>query len=245
VTPAHGTLHVFEDAAALAREGAAWLAARARQSARERGGRFVLSLSGGSTPRPLYQQLALTSDFPWARTHIVFGDERFVPPDDPASNAGMAKAALLDHVPISPAQIHPVPTTLATPQAAADAYASTLQMLYGGTALAADRPLHDVCLLGLGEDGHTASLLPGDAVLAEQHRWVAVVGHGRPEVRITLTIPPLESSRAVVFLVAGAGKRAILDRMLSGGSDVPAARLRPVGEVFWFADRAAAGRWAP
>jgi 6-phosphogluconolactonase len=243
VTPALGTLHVCADAASLADEVAAWLTARAAATPE----RFVLSLAGGSTPKPLYQRLAApgaADRFPWERTHILFGDERFVPPDHPASNARMARAALLDHVPIPPAQVHAMPTTLASPEAAATAYAATLATLYGATTLDPARPLHDVCLLGLGDDGHTASLIPGTPVLEERNAWVAVVGHGRPEVRLTLTYPPLESSRALVFLVSGAGKAAILDAVLSGGSSVPAARLRPAGEVFWFADRAAAGRWA-
>jgi 6-phosphogluconolactonase len=243
VTPTLGTLHVFDDAAGLARGAADWLTARAL----DRTDRFVVSLAGGSTPRPVYQALAapgLRERFPWERTHVVFGDERFVPPDDPANNASMARAALLDHVPIPPAQVHAMPTTLASAEAAATAYAATLATLYGGDRLTADHQLHDVCLLGLGEDGHTASLIPGEPVLHERTAWVAVVGHGRPEVRITLTYPPLESSRAVVFLVAGAGKRDILDAVLSGTSDAPAARLRPTGEVHWFVDRAAAGRWA-
>ncbi len=244
MTPSFGTLHVFEDAAAMARLGAEWLTAQAIRSSE----RFVVSLAGGSTPRPLYEQLAspdLRERFPWERTHIAFGDERFVPPDHPASNARMTREALLDHVPIPPGQVHAVPTMLATPEAAAGAYAATLATLYGSDTLSPDRALHDVCLLGLGDDGHTASLIPGEPVLDERRAWVAVVGHGRPEVRITLTYPPLESSRAVVFLVAGAGKREILDQVLSGGSAAPAARLRPSGEVLWFADRAAAGRWAP
>ncbi|MGC1578307.1 MAG: 6-phosphogluconolactonase [Beijerinckiaceae bacterium] len=98
--------------------------------------------------------------------------------------------------------------------------------------------------MGLGEDGHTASLVPGEPVLEERKRWVAVVGHGRPEVRITLTYAALESSATTVFLVQGEGKRAILDRVLSGDDTVPAGKLRPQGELFWLVDAAAAGKWA-
>jgi 6-phosphogluconolactonase len=100
-------------------------------------------------------------------------------------------------------------------------------------------------LLGLGPDGHTASLIPGEPVLDERERWVAAVSHGRPEIRITLTYPPIESSRQVAFLVTGADKVEILGTIRAGGSDVPAARLRPVGELTWFVDRAAAARLSP
>jgi 6-phosphogluconolactonase len=107
------------------------------------------------------------------------------------------------------------------------------------------RPLFDVTLLGLGLDGHTASLLPGEPVLEERKRWVAAVSHGRPEIRITMTYPAIESSRCVVFLVTGKEKAAIFRAIRAGGSHVPAARVRPVGELFWFVDRAAAGDWRP
>ena len=116
-----------------------------------------------------------------------------------------------------------------------------LKGLYGAGTLEAGRPLLNLTLLGLGEDGHTASLLPGEPVLQERNRWVAAVPKGREEERITLTYPALDSSSVVAFLVAGEGKREILDKILSGGANVPAAYIRPVGEVIWFADRAAAG----
>lgn len=242
MTPLLGTLRVFDSAADLAREGAEWLRQRACASAE----RFVLCLSGGSTPKPLYEHLAqdpIRTGFPWARTHVVFGDERFVPQADPASNFGMANRAFLAHVAIPAANIHPVPTEDLTLEDSAARYEATLKALHGGQGLDAGRPLFDVTLLGLGDDGHTASLIPGEPVLDERTRWVAAVGHGRPEPRITLTYPALESSHTVVFLVSGEAKRGILDNILSGGSTVPAARLKPAGEVLWFADRAAAGRW--
>jgi 6-phosphogluconolactonase len=207
----------------------------------------MLALSGGSTPKRLYQLLAASpyvKRFPWTRTQFLFGDERFVPPDHPDSNYRMAREAMLDHVSIPPANVHAVPTEGVTPEQSAQQYERTLQDLYGGKALETDKPLLDVCLLGLGDDGHTASLIPGQPVLQERTRWVAQVPHGRSEVRITLTFPALESSRVVVFLVAGEAKRTILDRLLSGDHSVPSGMLRPAGELLWLADRAAAGRWA-
>jgi 6-phosphogluconolactonase len=242
-TPALGTLRVFETAQALAEGAAEFVCERAEASH----GRFVVSLSGGSTPKPLYQALAsdtLVKRFPWDRAVFLFGDERFVPPDDPASNYRMVREAMFSRAPVPQHNIHPVPTVGVTAEECAEQYERTLVTLYGGHTLAKGRPLHDVMLLGLGDDGHTASLIPGEPVLHERDRWVAVVGHGRPEVRITLTYPPLESSAATIFLVAGEGKREILDRVLSGQADVPAAKLRPEGELYWFVDRAAAGGWA-
>jgi len=129
-----------------------------------------------------------------------------------------------------------------SPEKAALRYERTLQAAYGAAALEPSRPLFDVTLLGLGADGHTASLLPGDPLLQERRRWVAAVSHGRPEVRITMTYPVIESSRQVAFLVAGREKAAIVDAIRAGGSPAPAARLRPVGMLTWFLDRAAAGK---
>lgn len=237
MTPAFGTLRVFDDAAMLAQGGAGFLCERAAAET----GDFTVCLSGGSTPKRLYQMLAtppLLERFPWDRTQFFFGDERFVPPDDLESNARMANEAMFSRAPVPAQNVHPIPTVGMTPDEAAADYERTLRARLGGRAA-----LFDVCFLGVGDDGHTASLLPNEPVLAERERWVGVVAHGRPETRITLTYPAIESSCAVVFLLQGEGKRAILDRILSGDRTVPAGRLRPAGEVFWFADRAAAGRW--
>ncbi len=145
--------------------------------------------------------------------------------------------------PVPPENIHPVPAD-GSPEDAARRYERTLQEAYGAPVLDPDRPLFDVTLLGLGPDGHTASLLPGEPVLEERKRWVAAVAHGRPEVRITMTYPVIESSRRVAFLVAGREKASILRAIRAGDSQVPAARVRPQGELFWFVDRAAAGEGA-
>jgi 6-phosphogluconolactonase len=150
----------------------------------------------------------------------------------------MVHAALLGVVPVPPDNIHGIPTT-GTPADAAAAYERVLKSYYGSESLDPTRPLFDIQILGLGPDGHTASLIPGTSVLEERQRWVAEVIGGRPEPRITLTYPALESSRHTAFLVAGADKRETLSRALAGDQALPAARIRPVGELIWFVDQAA------
>jgi 6-phosphogluconolactonase len=150
----------------------------------------------------------------------------------------MTRKAMLDKAPVPAGNVNPVPVD-GSPEEAAARYERVLQAAYGGTALAPARPLFDITLLGLGPDGHTASLLPGEPVLEERTRWVAAVSHGRPEVRITMTYPVIGSSRHVAFLATGKEKAAILKTIRSGGSTLPAARVAPVGELLWFVDRAA------
>ncbi len=242
MTPAFGTLRICEDAEALARAGAEYLC----ELAATRPGRTVIALSGGSTPKPLYQLLAqepIKSRMPWTRVHFVLGDERFVPPSDPASNYGMARAAFLSQVPVPPENVHPVETEGVTLDQAANRYEAMLKDLYGAGTLQPDWPLLDLTLLGLGEDGHTASLLPGEPVLQERSRWVAPVPKGRAEERVTLTYPALDASTVVAFLVSGEGKRDVLDKILSGDTSFPASQIRAQSEVIWFVDRDAAGRW--
>jgi 6-phosphogluconolactonase len=241
--PARGRLIVFDNAEALARGVANWLSGEALRAK----GWFDLCLSGGSTPKRLYEIMAtppVLNRFPWALTRFTFGDERFVPPDDPASNAHMAQQAMFLHVPVRPFQVHAMPTVGLTPLQAAVRYQRNLQCLYGQDELVPQKTLFDVILLGVGDDGHTASLIPGQDVVEERRKWVGVVSKGRPETRLTLTFPAIESSAKVAFLLQGEGKQAILDRLLSGDDSVPAGQVRPVGEIFWFADRAAAGRWS-
>lgn len=243
MTPAFGKLHICEDATDLARAGADFL----RKLAAGRSERTIVALSGGNTPKPLYALLAqepIRSQMPWARVHFVLGDERFVPPSDPASNYGMARGAFLSHVPIPKQNVHPVETQGVTLDEAAARYETMLKGLYGADTLEPGRPLLNLTLLGLGDDGHTASLLPGEPVLQVKNRWVASVPKGRTEERITLTYPALDSSETVAFLVSGEGKRDILDKILSGDDSFPASHIRAQGDVIWFADRAAAGRWA-
>jgi 6-phosphogluconolactonase len=219
----------------LARAAAAWL----RERAATAGPRFAVCLAGGSTPRRVYELLASAErdSFPWDRAHWFFGDERFVPHDHPDSNYRMAREALFDAAPVPAANVHPIPTA-GRPAQEAQRYESELRELYGAATLDPQRPLFDVVLLGLGEDGHTASLFPGSKALQERERWVVDVLSPKSEPRITLTYPALESTRAVAFLVAGAHKRDILARVRAG-EDLPAARLRGHAP-HWFIDRAAA-----
>jgi 6-phosphogluconolactonase len=243
MTPARGRLRVFADADAFARGVANWLTARAVG----KHGRVRICLAGGNTPKHIYTLLAsapLAQRFPWACTDFVFGDERFVPPDSADSNARMACQTIFAYDPARQAHMHTVPTVGLSPQAAADQYATMLHKLYGADTLSPARLLFDATLLGVGDDGHTASLLPGDPAVEERQRWVVAVDHGRPPARITLTLPVLQSSQAVAFLLQGEAKRDILNRLLSGDETLPAGRVHPAGELIWFADRAAAGNWS-
>ncbi len=230
-------IEAVTDAEALAQAAARWITGLADAQA----GRFAICLSGGSTPRRLYQLLAAApyrDALPWDRVHWFWGDERFVPWDHPDSNYRMAREAMLAHSPVPAQNIHPIETT-GTPADGAQAYERTLKAYYGADALDPARPLFDVMLLGLGPDGHTASLFPGNDVLDERRRWAAEVIGAREEDRITLTYPVLESSRHSAFLVAGADKREMLARALAGDRALPAARFHPEGELVWFADLAA------
>jgi 6-phosphogluconolactonase len=229
------TIFVHDDAEALSQAAAQWLTERTLAAS----GRFSVSLAGGSTPRRMYELLASVerARFPWPRVHWFFGDERFVAHDHPDSNFRMVRETMLSNAPIPAENIHPIPYA-DTPEIAAQAYERTLQTHYGAVALAPQRPLFDVVLLGLGDDGHTASLFPGSAAFAERKHWVTAVIGAMPQPRITLTYPALESTCAVAFLVAGAGKREALRRVWRG-DDLPAAHLRPQGELIWFIDRTA------
>jgi 6-phosphogluconolactonase len=234
-----GHVESFADADSVASHAADWLIARVAAAEAP----VRVALSGGSTPKRLFSLLAQperAARMKWERLALFWGDERCVHYDSPDSNYGEAKRLLLDHVPIDMGQVHPFPTNLA-PEEAAARYAQTLQAAYGATVLAPSKPLFEVNFLGLGEDGHTASLIPGQPVLDELRAWTAAVAGGRPEVRLTLTYPALESADTVVFLVCGASKAAIFAELQAGTADVPAARLRPQGETIWFVDQAALG----
>ena len=233
-------LEVLADAEALARHVADWLTVMAAHSDRS----FTVALSGGSTPRRLYQLLAgppYREAFAWERTHWFWGDERFVPPDDPQSNYRMVREAMLASAPVPQSHIHPIPTEGLTPEAAALSYEQQLKTFYGASTLTPERPLFDVTFLGLGPEGHIASLFPGTPMLTERTRWVGAVIGAKREPRITLTYPALESSREIAFLVTGAAKRAVVEQVLRGDPALPATHVHPVhGSVRLFVDRAAA-----
>ncbi len=177
--------------------------------------------------------------FPWRNVEWYWGDERCVPYDHPESNYRMVHEAMLAKAPVPPENIHPIPTD-GSPEQSALRYERTLRDAYGAPELDPDRPFFDVTFLGLGTDGHTASLLPDEPVLQERKRWAVAVSHGRPEVRITTTYPLIGSSRRVAFLVTGQEKAPVLRAILAGDSQLPAARVRAAGELLWFVDRAAA-----
>jgi 6-phosphogluconolactonase len=228
-----GTIEVVKDAGALAARAAEIIAGRLKVAHYP----FRLVLSGGSTPRATYQLLAC-KDIDWDCAELFFGDERFVPPDHKDSNYRMVRESLLSSEFVNPRKLLAIPTD-GTPQSAADRYDETLRQQYGAGTLEARVPLFHLTLLGLGDDGHTASLLPGQPVLQEMDRWVAPVPQGRGEPRISLTYPALNSSEFILFLVAGAGKRDALAQARGGIG--PAGGIKPQGEVLWLVDEAAAG----
>jgi 6-phosphogluconolactonase len=232
---------VVPNAAALARVAAERMLARLPRS----DGRLAVCLAGGSTPERLFTLLTTPpwrDVMPWSRICWFWGDERFVRESDPRSNAGAARRLMLDRVPVPAANIFPIPTDTVNETEAARLYEMELRRFYGAERLLPGRPLFDIVLMGVGADGHTASLFPGHAQVDETARWVV----GVPEAgldpfvpRVTLTFPALASTREMLFLVSGAGKRDILARVLAG-EDLPAAHARAEGELVWLVDRDAA-----
>jgi 6-phosphogluconolactonase len=243
MTP-HDHRHVISvaDPAAMAIAAAEHVIARTSENP----GRVAICLTGGSSPKALYQLLATDSyqsRIPWQRVHWFIGDERFVPANDPLNNMGIARAIFLDRYALA-ANIHPIPTSTADPadpDRSAALYEQELKSFYGADALDPDRPLFDLVLMGVGPDGHTASLFPGYPALDETSRWVTGVPRANVEPfvpRVTLTLPALASCREMLFEVAGAEKRAILMRVLAG-EDLPANRAQSTGETVWLVDEAA------
>jgi 6-phosphogluconolactonase len=231
---------VVKDAEAIAANAAERLLARIAQAT----GPAAICLTGGSSPERLYQLLALEpyrSRLPWDRAHWFVGDDRFVPAHDRRSNIGMARRLFLDRVAVPPENIHAIATTPGSPDMAARLYEAELKRFYGREHLDPALPLFELVLMGLGADGHTASLFPNAPALREQERWVVAVekaGHEPFVPRVTLTFPALASTREMLFLVSGKDKRDILARVLSG-EDLPGNRARSDGELAWLVDRAA------
>lgn len=219
---------------------AAALFADAAHAAVAARGRFVVALAGGSTPKAAYTLLAGDPSLPWAATHVWFGDERCVGPDDANSNYRMAHEALLAHVPVPEAQV----LRMEGERAPDDAAARYDALLAGEAARDVGAPLFDLVLLGVGPDGHTASLFPGSAALDERERWAVAVPApttvGPHVPRVTLTFHALARARAVAVLAAGAEKREAVRAALGGGLDAPpAGRVRGQERTVWLLDEAA------
>ena len=242
LSPAEPRLRVFPGPTGLARAAAAELLCRGRRAARERGS-FHVVLAGGSTPLALYEALGsgttARSDL-WRHVHLYWGDERIVPPGDPASNYGTAWEAGLRRLRLSAEHVHRLPGESGDARRAAVLYETELRSRFPGAVW----PRFDLIVLGLGADGHTASLFPGSVAVDEKERWTAVAEAGDPLLpRVTLTLPVLNNAAAVLFLVAGAEKAEALAHLLDPGAQHlhPARRVRPPrGELLVFADRAAA-----
>lgn len=239
--PLPANTELMADAEAMARAAAEHLLAMTERAGSER---VAVCLSGGSTPKRLYALLAspgFVERVPWSRIHWFFGDDRVVPWDDSLSNVRVVREAFGHAAPVPATHLHFIPSDLGV-EAGARAYERTLQEFYGSDRFDPNRPLFDLVLLGLGNDGHTASLFPGKPALAEREAWVAPVPEAGMEPfvpRITLTFPALASSRSVLFLVNGASKREPL-RRLADGEDLPARQVRSAGRVTWYVDREAA-----
>src|SRR5438445_5443403 len=240
-------LAVLPSAAALADATAARFVAAAEDAIASRG-QFIVALSGGSTPRDTYRQLAteaLVSRVMWSRVQVLWGDERCVPPDHMESNYRMARDTLLDRVPVPAANVHRIHGE-DDPATAAGVYETTLRALLRTPAGARI----DLVLLGLGEDGHTASLFPGSAAAREQTRWVMAARAAAASMwRITLTPAAINAAAAAMFLVSGAAKAGILRRVLEGTrrpQDLPAQAIAPSnGRERWYVDTAAAADLTP
>ncbi len=227
------------DPAELAKTAADRIIARISANA----GHAAICLTGGSSPQQLYQLLATDvyrSRIPWNHVHWFIGDDRFVGADDPLNNMAMARRLFLDAC-APDNTIHPIPTDAADPEDAAQRYEGELKSYYGFSRLNPARPLFDLVLMGVGPDGHIASLFPGYPALDETERWVVGVPHAHVEPfvpRVTLTLPVLASCHEMLFEAAGADKRAILTRVFDG-EDLPANRVCAAGETVWLVDQAA------
>jgi 6-phosphogluconolactonase len=236
-------IEVYPDLEALSRAAAALLVKQANLAVAARG-RFSVALSGGATPRRTYELLAAppwVDQAPWGRVHVFWGDERCVPLSDPRSNARMAKEAWLDHVTIPGDQIHPLDCAQ-DPAATARQYEAELREFFAGRP-----PILDLVLLGLGDNGHTASLFPGTMVLAERERWAAAVYLAEANLyRVTLTAPMINQAAVVAFLVAGQSKAGVLREVLHGPRDparLPAQLIQPQnGDLLWLTDLEAAAQ---
>ncbi len=239
-------IHVLQDGSALSRAAADEIARVAREAIAARG-RFTIALSGGSTPKTIFALIAAdhaagANTLPWDKVHIFFGDERPVPPDSPDSNFRMATEALLSKVPLPLANIHRIHSELDA-ATAASSYETELHSVFGTRT--GEIPRFDLILLGMGADGHTASLFPGTDALKEQGALVAATWVEKLKThRITFTYPLINHAAEILFITGGADKATMLRNILHGdpaGQTYPSQDVRPVsGRLFWFTDEAAA-----
>jgi 6-phosphogluconolactonase len=225
-------LEVFEDAESVARGAAGIIAADARAAVAARG-RFIMAVSGGHTPWIMLRALA-GEEVPWKDVHVFQIDERIAPAGDPDRNLTHLRASLLEHAPLPPEQIYAMPVELPDLEAAAKQYAKTLEQVAGSP------PVLDLAHLGMGPDGHTASLVPGDPVLNVTNADVGLTGVYMGRRRMTLTYPVLNRSRRILWLMTGSEKVAMLPRLLADDMTIPAGRVSQ-GQALVLADRAAAG----
>jgi len=244
------SIEIFADEEALALHAADVLAMAAQEAAAARG-RFAVALSGGETPRSLYRMLArqqFSQKIPWRRVQLYWGDERCVPPDDPASNYGTARETFIRHVPIPPANVHRMAGE-EEPAAAADAYEAELRALAAKDRPPSGVPVFDLVLLGLGRDGHTASLFPRSDALTVEDRFCVATQAPDGSPRLTVTAPVINAARRVWFYVSGAGKAGMVAEVLEGlraPLAVPAQGVAPVhGTLTWLLDEAAAAELSP
>ncbi len=229
-------LEVFDDPDAVARAAAAIIAADARTAVAARS-RFTMAVSGGHTPWAMLRALA-NEQVPWDNVHVFQIDERIAPAGDPDRNLTHLRESLLSHAPLKPEQIHAMPVESPDAEAAAKAYAETLCEFAGSP------PVLDLAHLGMGPDGHTASLVPGDPVLNVTDADVALTGVYMGRRRMTLTYPVLNRSRRILWLITGGEKVAMLPRLLEGDSSIPSGRISRE-QALVLADRAAAGKLQP
>ncbi|MBD2460191.1 6-phosphogluconolactonase [Oscillatoria sp. FACHB-1407] len=231
------TVEVLPDLGALVQRSLSIVLEQMQQAVAERD-IFTIALAGGNTPKPLYEAIA-QENLPWDKIHVFWGDERYVPPDHPDSNQGMARRAWLDRVPIPASNIHPIATDAADPAIAAQTHEQLLQDFFPSQV--SEFPSLDVVLLGIGDDGHTASLFPHTEALQVSDRLVTV-GNKSGEPRITFTAPFINHARCVIFMVTGANKQIALSHILAPTGDsstYPARLIQPQGQLWWLLDQAA------
>lgn len=241
-------IRVYPDIDSLSR-AAAEAVFEISKAAVARSGRFTLALAGGNTPMHLYELLAseFRDKMPWNSTHLFWGDERFIPKTSPESNFKMANDSMISRLFLPSQNIHPISTELESPEDSANTYEEHLREFFQLEKAEQKYPKFDLVLLGLGDDGHTASIFAGDSILNEKKKWVAAVNvppKYKTKERITLTLPVINSAKNVFFIVACKGKTEIVNKILadtkSAKNQYPAAMVQPKGELVWFLDSDAA-----